>query len=80
MKDKKKDKYGTGNIIDDFPHLSDNYRDHRTFIYTMGKAKERKGNSMIQKEVWSVVQWQIKIWKEKNNGLLFNIEMLSHLE
>ena len=56
MKDKKKDKYGTGNIIDDFPHLSDNYRDHRTFIYTMGKAKERKGNSMIIKEVWSVVQ------------------------
>ena len=24
----------------------------------MGKTKERKGNSMIEKEVWSVVQWR----------------------
>ena len=58
MRNKKKHKYGTGNIIDDFPHYPDNYRDHRTFIYTMGKAKERKGNSMITKEVWSVVQYR----------------------
>ena len=58
MTNKKKHKYGTGNIVDDFPHYPDNYRDHRTFIYTMGKTKERKGSSMIEKEVWSVVQWR----------------------
>ena len=58
MKNKKKDKYGTGNIIDDFPHYPDNYRDHRTFLYTMGKTKERKYTSNIEKEVWSVVQWR----------------------
>ena len=27
MKNKKKHKYGTGNIVDDFPHYPDNYRD-----------------------------------------------------
>ena len=43
---------------DDFPTYPDNYKDHRTFIYTMGKTKERKFTSNIEKEVWSVVQWR----------------------
>ena len=55
---KKRDKYPTGDIIKDFPSYPDNYRDHRTFIYRLTKAKERKGNSNIEKEVWSVVQYR----------------------
>ncbi len=62
MQNKKKHKYGTGNIIDDFPHYPDNYRDHRTFIYRLTKAKEREASHPtkhnIEKEVWSVVQYR----------------------
>jgi|TARA_B100000965_G_scaffold334435_1_gene299714 hypothetical protein len=58
MKKKKKEKYPTGNIIKDFPSYPDNYKDHRKFIYTIGKSKERKLNSNVWKEVWSVVEWR----------------------
>ena len=39
MQNKKEHKYGTGNIIDDFPHYPDNYRDHRTYIYQLAESK-----------------------------------------
>ena len=58
MKNKKKEKYPTGDIIKDLPSYPDNYKDHRRFIYTIGKSKERKASSNIWKEVWSVVQWR----------------------
>ena len=58
MKDKKKDKYGTGNIIDDFPHYPDNYRDHRTYIYQLSESKiqTHPNKNMEGKKQWSVVQ------------------------
>ena len=59
---KKRDKYPTGDIIKDFPSYPDNYRDHRTFIYRLTKAKERNASHPtehnIEKEVWSVVQYR----------------------
>jgi len=58
MKNKKKEKYPTGNIIKDFPSYPDNYKDHRRFIYTIGKSKERRSSSNIWKKVWSVIQWR----------------------
>lgn len=58
MKKKKKEKYPTGNIIKDFPSYPNNYKDHRKFIYTIGKSKERKLNSNVWKVVWSVVEWR----------------------
>ena len=58
MKNKKKEEYPTGDIIKDLPSYPDNYKDHRTFIYTIGRSKERKASSNIWKEVWSVVQWR----------------------
>ena len=41
MKNKKKEKCPTGDIIKDLPSYPDNYKDHRRFIYTIGKSKER---------------------------------------
>ena len=38
MKNKKK------HWTDNFPHYPDNYRDHRTFIYRLTKAKEREAS------------------------------------
>ena len=58
MKKKKKEKYPSGYIVKDFPSYPDNYKDHRKFIYTIGKSKERKLNSNVWKEVWSVVEWR----------------------
>ena len=55
---KKNEKYPTGDIIKDLPSCPNNYKDHRTFIYTIGKSKERKLNSNVWKEVWSVVEWR----------------------
>jgi hypothetical protein len=60
MKNKKKHKYGTGNIVDDFPHYPDNYRDHRTYIYrlTESKIQTHPNKSMEGKKQWSVVQYR----------------------
>ena len=60
MKNKKKHKYGTGNIIDDFPHYPDNYRDHRTYIYrlTESKIQTHPNKSMEGKKQWAVVQYR----------------------
>ena len=60
MQNKKKHKYGTGNIIDDFPHYPDNYRDHRTYINQLAESKiqTHPNKSMEGKKQWSVVQYR----------------------
>ena len=57
---KKKEKYPTGDIIKDFPHYPDNYKDHRKYIYQLCNTtiSSHPNKNKVGKKEWSVVQWR----------------------